>query len=52
MRLHGNALDGFRHLFNSPYAMNQAAFMLLMTWVSTVAYFFQTDLVRARVHRH
>jgi AAA family ATP:ADP antiporter len=43
--LHGNALDGFRQLFKSPYAINQAAFMLLMTWVSTVAYFFQTDLI-------
>jgi AAA family ATP:ADP antiporter len=43
--LQGNALDGFRQLFRSPYAINQAAFMLLMTWVSTVAYFFQTDLI-------
>ena len=43
--LQGNALDGFRQLWKSPYAINQAAFMLLMTWVSTVAYFFQTDLI-------
>jgi AAA family ATP:ADP antiporter len=25
--------------------MSQAAFMLLMTWINTVAYFFQTDLI-------
>jgi AAA family ATP:ADP antiporter len=43
--LRGNALDGFRQLFKSPYALNQAAFMLLMTWVNTVAYFFQTDMI-------
>ncbi|MGH8206570.1 MAG: NTP/NDP exchange transporter [Steroidobacteraceae bacterium] len=43
--LSGSALDGFRQLFRSRYALSQAAFMLLMTWVSTVAYFFQTDLV-------
>jgi AAA family ATP:ADP antiporter len=43
--LTGDALDGFRQLFRSRYALNQAGFMLLMTWVNTVAYFFQTDLV-------
>jgi AAA family ATP:ADP antiporter len=43
--LRGNAFEGFIQLFKSPYVMNQAAFMLLMTWINTVAYFFQTDLI-------
>ena len=43
--LRGNAFDGFSRLFKSGYAFNQAAFMLLMTWVNTVAYFCQTDLI-------
>lgn len=43
--LPGDALEGFRQLFRSRYALTQAGFMLLMTWVNTVAYFFQTDLV-------
>jgi len=43
--LTGDALDGFRQLFKSRYALIQAGFMLLMTWVNTVAYFFQTDLI-------
>jgi len=44
-RLAGNPFDGFSELFKSPYARRQAVFMLLMTWVNTVAYYFQTDLV-------
>lgn len=43
--LSGSALEGFRQLFGSRYALSQAAFMLLMTWVNTVAYFLQTDVV-------
>jgi AAA family ATP:ADP antiporter len=43
--LSGGALEGFRQLFGSGYALSQAAFMLLMTWVNTVAYFLQTDVV-------
>ena len=43
--LAGNALAPFAELFRSPYALIQAGFILLMTWVNTVAYFFQTDLV-------
>jgi AAA family ATP:ADP antiporter len=43
--LTGDALEGFRQLFRSRYSLNQAGFMLLMTWVNTVAYFFQTDLI-------
>jgi AAA family ATP:ADP antiporter len=43
--LHGNLFDGFRALFTSRYLMNQAVFMLLMTWIATVGYFLQTELV-------
>jgi AAA family ATP:ADP antiporter len=44
-QLRGTMLDGFRALFSSSYQMNQAIFMLLMTWVATVGYFIQTDLI-------
>jgi AAA family ATP:ADP antiporter len=43
--LAGNPFDGFRELFRSRYALAQSGFMLLMTWINTVAYFFQTDIV-------
>jgi AAA family ATP:ADP antiporter len=43
--LPGNPFEGFRSLFGSRYMLNQAAFMLLMTWIATIAYFLQTDLV-------
>jgi AAA family ATP:ADP antiporter len=43
--LRGTMFDGFRALFASPYLMNQAVFMLLMTWIATVGYFLQTELV-------
>jgi AAA family ATP:ADP antiporter len=43
--LAGGALDGFRELLRSAYARHQAAFILLMTWVNTVAYFLQTDVI-------
>jgi len=43
--LSGRPFDGFGELWRSPYARTQAWFMLLMSWVSTVAYFFQTDLI-------
>ncbi len=43
--LPGDALEGFRQLFKSRFALNQAGFILLMTWVNTVAYFFQTDVI-------
>lgn len=41
----GNPFEGFGELLRSSYSRHQAAFMLLMTWVNTVAYFFQTDLI-------
>ena len=44
-KLHGNFFDGFRVLFTSGYQINQALFMLLMTWIATIGYFLQTDLV-------
>ncbi len=43
--LSGGTFEGFRKMFRASYFLNQAAFMLLMTWVNTIAYFFQTDLV-------
>jgi AAA family ATP:ADP antiporter len=43
--LRGNLFDGFRALVTSRYLMNQAVFMLLMTWIATVGYFLQTELV-------
>ncbi len=45
MTSRGNALDGFRQLLRSAYSRHQAAFILLMTWVNTVAYFLQTDVI-------
>ena len=43
--LKGGIFEGFGRLLKSTYVFNQAAFMLLMTWVNTVAYFCQTDLI-------
>jgi AAA family ATP:ADP antiporter len=43
--LKGNAFEGFGQLLKSRYVLNQAGFILLMTWVNTVAYFCQTDLI-------
>jgi AAA family ATP:ADP antiporter len=43
--LPGNPFEGFRKLFQSPFMRNQALYMLLMTWIATIAYFLQTDLI-------
>ncbi len=43
--LPGNPFEGFGEVIRSAYSRNQAAFMFLMTWVNTVAYFFQTELI-------
>jgi AAA family ATP:ADP antiporter len=43
--LPGNPWRGFRLLVQSPYMLGQAAFMLLMTWIATILYFLQTDLI-------
>jgi AAA family ATP:ADP antiporter len=47
--LPGTALQGFGQLFKSRYVLNHAVFILLMTWVNTVAYFCQTDLIARTV---
>jgi ATP:ADP antiporter, AAA family len=44
-QLPGNPFAGFGEVLKSSFSRNQAAFMLLMTWVATVAYFFQTDII-------
>ena len=44
-KLHGSFLDGFRVLLTSSYQINQALFILLMTWIATIGYFLQTDLI-------
>jgi AAA family ATP:ADP antiporter len=43
--LPGNAWAGFRQLFTRPYLQQQALFMLLMTWVATISYFLQTEVI-------
>ena len=43
--LQGNLFEGFTALFKSSYLMNQAVFFLLMTWIATIGYFLQTELV-------
>jgi AAA family ATP:ADP antiporter len=43
--LPGNPLKGFVLLFRSPFLLNQAAYMLLMTWIATIFYFLQADLI-------
>ncbi len=47
--LPGSALAGFRLLRESRYLQQQALFMLLMTWVATVAYFMQTEIIARHV---
>lgn len=43
--LRGNMWDGFRALAASAFQINQALFMLLMTWIATIGYFIQTDMI-------
>jgi ATP:ADP antiporter, AAA family len=43
--LRGTMLDGFKLLFTSSYQINQALFMVLMTWIATIGYFIQTDMI-------
>ncbi|HWM60508.1 MAG TPA: MFS transporter, partial [Rhizomicrobium sp.] len=43
--LPGNPLRGFALLLKSPFLLNQAAFILLMTWIATIFYFLQTDII-------
>jgi AAA family ATP:ADP antiporter len=44
-KLRGSFLDGFKVLLTSSYQINQALFILLMTWIATIGYFLQTDLI-------
>ena len=44
-KLVGHPFKGFGLLAKSPYLLGIAAFVLLMTWVSTILYFMQQDLV-------
>jgi AAA family ATP:ADP antiporter len=44
-KLGGNLFDGFRLLAKSPYLLLIGAFVLLLTWVSTILYFQQADLI-------
>jgi AAA family ATP:ADP antiporter len=48
--LQGGAFEGFGKMLKSKYFLSQAAFILLMTWVNTVAYFCQTDLITRAYH--
>jgi AAA family ATP:ADP antiporter len=43
--LKGNPFKGFGLLAKSPYLLGIAGFILLMTWVSTILYFMQQDLI-------
>jgi AAA family ATP:ADP antiporter len=43
--LAGSAVEGFRAIAATPILKNQAAFMLLMTWVNAVVYYLQTKIV-------
>jgi len=43
--IQGNAWSGMRAVFGSPYLLGIAAFILLMTFVSTILYFQQANLV-------
>lgn len=42
--LPGNPLRGFK-LLQSSYFLGQALFILLLTWIATILYFLQTDLI-------
>jgi AAA family ATP:ADP antiporter len=44
-KLTGNPLDGFKLLFQSKYLLLVAAFLLLMTWISTIVYIQLGDLI-------
>jgi len=49
--LPGSALAGFRQLLGNRYLQQQALFMLLMTWVATVSYFLQTEVIARGIGR-
>jgi AAA family ATP:ADP antiporter len=43
--LGGSLFDGFRATFTTSYHANQALFILLMTWIATIGYFLQTEMI-------
>ncbi|HUN27707.1 MAG TPA: MFS transporter [Steroidobacteraceae bacterium] len=43
--LPGNPFEGFGETMRSAYTRNQASFFFLMTFVNTIAYFFQTEII-------
>src|SRR5579871_1303850 len=48
----GNPFAGFMLLLRSPYLLLLAAFLLLMTWISTIVYFQLTDLIQHAFPNH
>src|SRR5690348_3844081 len=44
-RLGGSPIDGFKLLLRSPYLLLVAAFLFLMTWISTIVYQELGDLI-------
>jgi ATP:ADP antiporter, AAA family len=47
--LPGSPLAGFRELLAQPYLRQQAVFILLMTWVATISYFLQTEVIARNI---
>ena len=43
--LSGTLFDGFRATFTSRYHLSQALFIMLMTWIATIGYFLQTEMI-------
>ena len=43
--LSGTLFDGFRTTFTSSYHVSQALFIMLMTWIATIGYFLQTEMI-------
>ena len=43
--LSGSLFDGLRATFTSSYLVNQALFIMLMTWIATIGYFLQTEMI-------
>ena len=43
--LGGTLFDGLRATFTSRYHVNQALFIMLMTWIATIGYFLQTEMI-------
>ena len=43
--LSGTLFDGFRATVTSRYHVSQAMFIMLMTWIATIGYFLQTEMI-------